>query len=324
MSPQGITFRPYRDGDERAINEAFNEVFGLERPLAEWHWKFAAGPEGRWVMVAMADDGAVLAQYAAVPARMQVDGASLRSGQIVDVFSRPAARQGLAAGRAYLGAADAFIARWCNPADLGLCFGFPSDRPLRLGVSRLGYAAVPPQPVPVWTRGASRRGRLLAAHSIRIGFDATAADTLWERSRGRYPIALVRDAAWLARRFTGRAGVSYVHVAACRRGAVRALAVVRPGVPAVSWAELLWDGEDPRALAALDRAVAAIARRAGAARIEMWLAGDSAAARAFSELGWAVAEHPLIRQVIHPFHPAVSVDSVAGRTYLTMGDSDLV
>jgi hypothetical protein len=33
-----LQIRPYREGDESRINEAFNEVFGLRRSLAEWSW----------------------------------------------------------------------------------------------------------------------------------------------------------------------------------------------------------------------------------------------------------------------------------------------
>ncbi len=324
MISRGIEFRPYRDGDEHAINEAFNEVFGLGRPISEWHWKYGAEPAGRRMMLAVDTSGRVLAQYAAVAMPMQANGVLLRAGQIVDVFSRPDSRHGLAAGRAYLGAADAFISRWCHPDGLAVCFGFPSERPLRLGISRLGYAAVEPQPVPVWTRPTSGRGRVFTRHTVRLGFDAAATESLWYRSRDRYPIAVVRDSVWLDRRYNGRTGVGYVYMAAYRRGVARAIAVIRPAVPVASWVELVWDGEDVRALAALDRAASSVARRGGAERLQMWLAGDEHAAQAFTDLGWSSAEHPMIRQVVHPFHPAVPADSVPGRVYLTMGDSDLV
>ena len=68
-----VGYRPYRDGAEAAINQGFNDFFGLQRPLAEWHWKFAAEPEGRHIMVAVDPVGRVQGHYGAVPARMQND-----------------------------------------------------------------------------------------------------------------------------------------------------------------------------------------------------------------------------------------------------------
>jgi hypothetical protein len=319
-----VTVRGYAAGDEVSINEGFNEVFGLARPLAEWRWKFPEQLEGRWIMVAVDAGEWVVAQYAAVPVRLRAGALEVRAGQIVDVFSRPVARSGLAAGRVFLTTADTFIERWCNPEGLAVCFGFPSNRPLRLGVRKTGYAQVPPQPVPLWRRPANPRGRWLTWHRVREGFDPPAIDALWRRASGRYAIAAVRDSTWLRRRFTGRPGVEYVHLSVWRRGEVHAWAVLRPGAPVTHWADLVWDGCDWRALAALDRAASVVARRAGAETLEMWLGYDAAAGTAFQELGWTVQEHPLVRMVVHTFHPAIPADSVPGRFYLTMGDSDLV
>jgi hypothetical protein len=319
-----MTVRPARVEDGAAINEGFNAVFGLARPLQEWEWKFSAASESLWIMLAVGPADRVVAQYAAVPVRLRAGTLEVRAGQIVDVFSRPEVRGGLAAGRAYLTAAHAFIETWCNPGGLAVCFGFPSARPLQLGVMKIGYAQVPPQPVPVWTRPARPRGGWLSGHEVRPGFDPAAVNCLWRQACTRYDIAAVRDAAWLRRRFTGRPGVEYVHLSAWRRGEVQAWAVLRVGAPVTHWAELVWNGRDPRALAALDRSAARLARVAGAERLEMWLGSDEAAAAALARLGWKVQEHPLIRMVVHTFHLEIPAESVPGRFYLTMADSDLV
>jgi len=31
--------RPYQKGDEIAINNTFNQVFGTDRSIEEWYWK---------------------------------------------------------------------------------------------------------------------------------------------------------------------------------------------------------------------------------------------------------------------------------------------
>ncbi|MCX7896222.1 MAG: GNAT family N-acetyltransferase, partial [Thermoanaerobaculum sp.] len=125
--------RPYRGGDGAAINRSFNRVFGCHRSDEEWEWKFLDRPLGPFIMVAVGPEGEVLAQYAAVPVRLQTPVGVVWAGQVVDVFSLPSVRQGLAAGKAYLQAMALFFARWGNPDHLALLFGFPSQRPLKLG-----------------------------------------------------------------------------------------------------------------------------------------------------------------------------------------------
>ncbi len=319
-----LEYRPIRPGDERAVNDGFNEVFSLARPFEEWEWKFQSEPEGRWIFLAVGSGGRILAHYGVVPVRLQAFGESVRAGQIVDVYSRQEAHAGLATARIFLTTVSTFIERFCHPDQLALCYGFPGVRALRLGVKRSGYDQVPPQPVTVWRRRAGERTALYPGHGVSAGLDRSAADALWERARARYPLGAVRDGAWLARRFSGRPGVEYLHLSAWRGGKPHAWAVVRDGRPVAHVAELVWDGEDRRALAALDRAVARRARRAGADELEMWLDGDSDAGRALTYLGWTNAAHPAIRLVVHSFHPAIRPEATVGRFYVTMGDADLV
>jgi hypothetical protein len=319
-----LEVRPFRDGDEGAVNDGFNEAFHLHRPLEEWRWKFQDRPEGRYIMLTVASTGRVVAQYGAVPVAMKAWDLKVRAGQIVDVYSVADLRGGLATAKTFLRTADTFIETFCKPDVLALCYGFPSKRPLKLGVLRTGYAQMPPQPVSQWHRQAAPRGRLFTRHRVVTGFDKEMVSDLWARSRGRHVLAAERDGAWLARRFEGRPGVTYAHLAAVRGGQAHAWAVLRLTTPVAGWAELVWDGDDVRALAALDRAAAALARRAGAEKLEMWLDGDTQAAQAFGSLGWLRRDHPLIHLVVHTFHPGIDPAQVPGRLYVTMSDSDLV
>ena len=319
-----VVYRRFQAGDEVAVNEGFNEVFGVDRPLGEWLWKFPAGPEGRWIFLAVGGDNRILAHYGVVPVRLQAGELVVLAGQIVDVYSRGEAREGLASARIFLKTVSTFIERHCNPENLSLCYGFPGTRALRLGVMRSGYDQVPPQPVTVWRRPATGRRNLFNRHRVRIGFDRAAIDTLWSRARARYPLAAVRDGSWLNRRFTGRPGVEYVHLGAWRGGNPHAWAVLRPAAPVAQWLDLIWDGEDPRALAALDRQATKLAVRSGATEIEMWLDADREAALELARIGWEATPHPDIRLVVHSFHPEIMPAAVPGRFYVTKGDADLV
>lgn len=319
-----VVFRPYQPGDEVAINDGFNRVFGLDRSLDEWRWKYPPEPEGRWMMLACDVRGALLAHYGAVPVRLQVGTTTVRAGQIGDVFTVPETRHGLGAARTYIGTVTSFFAAFGAPEKLAVLYGFPGERALRLGLARLGYDQMPPQPVSVWRRPAHRRGRLWTGHTVRTGFDPTAAESLWRGSAERYRVGMRRDAAWLSRRFTGRPGVEYMHLVAYKRHEPAALAVLRPMGETMQWCELVWDGRDRRALAALDKGAAAIARTGSARQIEMWLGGDRIAEDTFAELGWERGTHPAgLVMVARSFHPEIKVATFAGAFYLTMSDADL-
>jgi hypothetical protein len=315
-----VEFRLYAPGDEVAINRGFNEAFGLSRPLREWEWKFAARPEGRWILVATGRGGEIVAHYGAVPVRFQVDGEALRAGQPVDVFCLR--RPDLVHGMVFVRLVREFYRVFGAPERLALLFGFPSERPLRLGKAKMSYGD--PAPVPVWRRRAAGRRAWWTRHTARQGFDAAAIDRLWERSAPRYPVATVRDAAWFRRRYTGRPGVEYTHLSAWQRGEVRAWAVVRLLDGMARWADLVWDGRDTRSLVALDEAVGRVARRWRAAEIEMWLANDAGAEEVFSTRGWTSAPHPHVKLSSLSFQPGVDGNDVVRRCYLTLGDSDLV
>lgn len=320
-----VITRPFAAGDEVAVNEGFNEVFGLERPLGEWRWKFFEPQDRRYIMLAWDENGRLLAHYGAVPVRVQADGEVYRAGQIVDVFSRQEARQGLAAARTYLETFKRFVDRFCGPDELSLCYGFPGERALRLGVKRTMYADIPPWPMDQYSRPVTRRAGLALGWRVTEGFDATALDALWQRARGRYPIAMVRDAQHQAARFRGRPSVEYRHFIVWRRTTPVGAAVLRLAGDVAYLADLIWDGQHGKGLVALDRRLRAVARRHGALRLQGWLQNDAEAARHLSRVGWEhVGDVPNLRCVVNVFHPALEHGRVPGRFYLTMADSDLV
>ena len=320
-----FTVREYAAGDEVAINEGYNRALGRRRPLTEWWWKFPDSPEGRWIMIAKGEDAGLLAHFAAVPVRMQVGSLQIRAGQITDGFSLPGANRHLEVGRVYTQTVDAFLLRFGVPDGLALLYLFPSERDLRPAVPNPRFTEMSPQPVGYWVRSARRRHELSTGHEIRQGVDLRAADELWRRASGRYEMALVRNGTWLRRRFTGRPGVEYLQLSAWREGRAHAWAVVCAQRAVTMWADLVWDGEDPGALAALDRAIVAGSAAVQAGRLEMWLMGDQAAAEALRRLGWELHVHPeKLALVAWSFHPDIDANRYRDRLYVTMGDSDRV
>lgn len=328
MSGEPFEVRPFREGEEEAVNHGFNEVFGLARPVDEWRWKYTPEPEGRWILLAVDGGGEILAHYAALGVRFQAEGRSFRAGHIVDSYARR--RLSLAPRGVFPATVERFFAEYGAIERLALLFGFPGTRHLRLGLAQMGYGE--PVPVAYWTRPADAPvappSRLLwRRYRIRRGLDAAAVGRLWARSRERYPIAVVRDAAWLSRRYTDRPGVEYVHLDAVLPGrrTPSAWAALRVMGESVKWADLIWDGADPRALATLDREAVGLARGAGSAKLEMWLGGDEEAARAFAALGWRSERQPDdLHVTMRSFDPRVDARRIAVGWYYTLGDSDLV
>lgn len=320
VSAGTVEYRAYRPGDERAINDGFNEVFGQARSLEEWRWKFPERPEGRWIMLALDPGGRVLAHYGAVAVQVRFGGAQLRGAQVVDAYSRSEVR----GTRVFSTCYQRFVGSFGAPGGLSFIFGFPGRRHYEMGFKVLNY--VPITSVPYWVRPVRRRRSLSAwRYGVGEGFEAAAADDLWRRAGERYDVAAVRDAGWLQRRYLGRPGVEYVHLAATRRGRTHARAVARAQDGILRWAELVWDGEDERALDALDVALDRVARRLSCASLELWLGGDPAAERALERFGWERRPCPLdMLLVTVPFEERADMERMRRSFYLTMGDSDLV
>lgn len=325
-----VTLRPYRPGDEEAINAGFQRAFGQQRPIEEWRWKFPPEP-GRAILLAERDDE-LLAQYAALPVRLCIGGVEMAAGQVVDAFS-------VGPPGVFPRLVRHFYATLCGPEPerIALLYGFPGERHLRLGLIKLDYGE--PRPVAFWSRAveaeasreATLRGgallRRLAGWRVRREVDLAAAERLWRRAHSRYPVAVVRDGSWIARRFCGRPGVDYVHLIAARHGEPGALAVLRlhgGEPPLLSWAELVWDGCGG-ALHALDAEVIRLARETGAREVHLWLHGDPEAARLLAGRGWERRQCPQrLALTAMSFRPEVEVDAVSARLYFTMADADLV
>lgn len=314
--------RPYRPGDEESINQGFNEVFGLQRGLDEWRWKFR--PElcdGSRIQLAANDCGEIVAQYASIGMRTQVFGKPLQAWQPVDLYCKRSSDA--AHGRVFLKTAQRFYAAYDRPEQNCWFFGFPGERSTRLGLLRLNYG--PPLPVPIWRRPAAGvRVPWRRRHEVSEGMTPEEQDALWARCAARYPVAVVRDGQRLVQRYREKPGGNYRYLAARRRGGVHAAAVLRQEENRVQIVDLLWDGDSRAAVRALEAAAAQAAAEQGATELEFWMSGDAELAAALERGGWRLTEHPhglylSVRSAGIGQDPAL----LTQRFYVTMGDTDL-
>jgi hypothetical protein len=60
-----LVIRRYQLGDEQGINNLYNAVFGTDRSLAGWHWKYDDSPRGATKLIyVLEDEGRIVGQYA--------------------------------------------------------------------------------------------------------------------------------------------------------------------------------------------------------------------------------------------------------------------
>lgn len=318
--PDDLLVRPYFPGDEMGINEGFNQVFGAQRTLEEWYWKYATHPEGRWITVVVSLSDIIVAHFAALPMRMQYSGGTLLAGQGADAYCLPEYRD----RGVYTASVELFFRELSGPGRIQFFFGLAGPRNAEVLVRHHCFTNI--GQAPLWRRRIRpRRAWLPLGHELCDVFDADAVDALWHRARRRYPWAGVRDGGWWKRRFQGRPGVQYGHLSAWRNGAPRAWVVLRCLGERMQVADWLWDGEDERAVVMLDREVARRSSALGLVFQEQWLAGDRRMAELMERLAWSPAslDNPNHMVVRHCDEQVPTAHQV-GDFYLTMGDADLV
>ncbi|MFZ5775996.1 MAG: hypothetical protein ACOY3Z_10990 [Thermodesulfobacteriota bacterium] len=324
----GYLIRPWRDGDEAHILAAFQRVFPSRRSLAEWRRIYGDSPDGAEIMLCLAPDGGVAAQYAATVHRACCAGDEVRLGLMRDTFSVPDHRQARQ-GRQGLVAAtyEAFVRQWTGPGRIAFGYGFPNPRHERIGRLQMHY-----QPFSRWWRGqclltagdasAQRRATPLTVRQL-SGFDR-GFDDLWARESGRFAFALIRDARFLEWRFGGDdrylCFAAYPFLAATPSGYL----IFRPQGEFAWLADFLLP-RDPAAALAFWQEVSARLLARGIRRVEGWCAASAPDLPFLGRLGFAGMERgEQLRPVFRCFDPGLDPEWADGHFHFSMADSDLV
>jgi len=238
VSPGGKV-RPYNQGDEAAIRELFQRVFGYERSLEEWGWKFRDNPWSQPGFIRLAEhEGRIVGQYAVLSTRFQCLGKEGLAVQPVDNMIDPEYRQGLGKAKMQKALFRAVLDH-CGEAGAIIGYGFPNQEAYRLGSKLLGYQDLGPieqrfRPL-TWARHARRllgRGRVSRAlagmhagmHKLRLSSNVPGLpgarvrhtptvdkgfDRLWAEARSSYGILAVRDSQYLQWRYCHKPGADY-------------------------------------------------------------------------------------------------------------------
>jgi hypothetical protein len=321
--------RLYRPGDEIAINDTFNRVFGKQRSVEEWAWKYRAD-DPPCPIVAAWDGDRLTAHNGGIVAEYQVDGRRILAVQGADTFSLAVAERQPGWRDSWQHVMDYFAEITAGQFGASLLYGFTGGSAISHMVARARWDSVSPRRIPLFTRRRRPAGRSPASRLFRArlaGEQEPAVDRLWERAGNRYPVSMVRNADHVRRRLSQHPTVHYHRWLIRPRWSQTPAAFVafRTDDGVVRWVELVWDGR-PGALELVDHLSRGLAEQTGAEREELWLDGDPEAAQWLEVFGFESRPDPSgVVRVVRFIDADLTAGAFApGRVYTTSADADLV
>lgn len=332
---QGWSIRLYRPGDESQIIRLFQRVFGQERSLAHWRWKFLGNPEGAQICLAVTDTGEVIGQYTGLPVRVIVDGQTFTFSQAIDSMVDPRYRRGLKKPGVFACLFEGFAEAYGGEGRVAILWGFTNPEALRIGQRLLGYVFLHrvvklvrsvDSPAYLSPRQQMREAwRRIQCPIYPVGrFDARI-DRLWEQCRPELRVATIRDARYLNWRYADCPDVQYRLLMAGGTMGMSPLgmAVLRLGLEGQPVACLM-DWLVPwKNMAAADQLLQRSfeeAELAGMKEVHAWFPSSSPWHRYLLDKGFQPIETAYM--TVRQFAPTVSVELLNAHWYYTMGDSD--
>ena len=236
--------RLYHQDEEEAINDLFNSVFQLHRPLLHWRWKFLETGAAPVPLIYVAEnDGKLVGAFPTIPVRFQVADRTLVVAQSVDNCILPEYRKGGTQRSMYRAFADRM-----REMGAGFVFGFPNEMHFKVGKKLFGYRDLCPLSIlqkrlnfrrAVRLRIPSKSLERLAARVSNWGyrlryargyavsseiqiepvsqFDA-AFDVFWQEVSRLFPILTVRDRSYLQWRYGTNPNAPFSVLRAARDG----------------------------------------------------------------------------------------------------------
>lgn len=327
--------RAFRPGDEGSLLETFNLVFGARDPnfkprtLAEWRWAFEQNPAGQRMFLGL-HGGEVVAQYAAIPVRVWIDGGVHIFAQIVDSMLHPAHRSRSARPSLFIDTARAFFAEYGGVQKDWVHYGWPITPVQRLGEYYLAYDTLRTQLVLVreLAQAARATARTDGLETCEVERFDEQIKWLWDRCADSLRASTLRDAQYMNWRFAEHPRHVYArHGARDAQGTLRGLCIARRAdfVQRNLWCIAEWlvpSGEKEVGELLLERTLDS-ARKADAQAVAVILPEWSEWHRWFQEHGFLAQPTPY-RTVARPFHPRFDVTWLRSNWWYQWGDSDLV
>lgn len=330
MTANEYEIREYLPGDEESIVQCFNDVFTdgdgrfVGRDVESWRWSFTENPAGWRVFVAVLD-GRVVAQCAAQPLRMIVEGEPAVFSQGIDSMTHPAHRRGLKRPGLFVNTANAFFARYGGADRDVVHYGLPIEQAFKMGTTFLKYEVVRTQTVlglaPVVAP------ETWPAEVERLGAFDEQVRWLYDRCSGAFGASAIRDDTFLEWRFS-RPGATYVRLGVRdEQGILRGLAVYRRTHLVVDdvgcVCEWLVPPEEPEVAELLERGLRRLAHEDGATGLALVVPDWSPWFSWMQARGWRV--HPSVYTMCsRHFSRRLRPLWLRNNWWYTLADTDLV
>lgn len=236
--------REYREGDEGDLIALHREVFGSEADPEWWRWRYLGNSACPPIILVAVADQRIVGQYALVPVRVKMGNGECLACLSLDTMVHPDFR---GAGMFTKLAEAAYAA--AAGRGFRFVYGFPNANSHHGFVSKLGWTDLH-DGIPLWVRPLDSKaviGKRFGDNRVIAGLGSCAVraamgvfkrprkatgtctlrelqslderfDALWEEVSVRYPIALIRDRAYLDWRYAHRPNMRYTILAAERDG----------------------------------------------------------------------------------------------------------
>ena len=303
--------------DEAELLDLFRRAFGNDMAPALWRWKYdGLNPCGASVR----RDGRLVAFYGGIPRKIKLFGCEASAVQIGDVMVDPAERGILTRCGPFFLAAEHYLKPLVGPGKrFPVAFGFPSERPYRLG-QRLGVYGKGGELMRIdWPALDARPSLVLRLRPLEASAGA-AVDRLWLEMAEALSrqIVGVRDFAYLRRRYLEHPTIRYrVYLVTKRLGGQPfGLVVVRELDGELELLDLI---APPERLAALVHSVRRLAFGLGKPKVYTWITAQHAA-RLAGSAGTVSPAHIIIPALAWP--QATPPAEIDGHWWLMGGDTD--
>jgi|GEM_PF-4434759 len=276
-SSDSYLVRPFQAGDEWPINAEFNRIFGKQRTMAEWNWKYGKNSEQSLIYILSDADDNILAHYGGRRMRLWANNQEIAAGHITDSFAKrigPVVR-----GQWFNKLRSAFFDEFGNDQCWPVIYGFPGERAKRQALH--AHSHEEHYPITRWHLDTN-----LLDHHVKKQWKTShghllqsQADQLWMRSKARYEFCVVRDGRWLDWRFHQHPNSEKYHLFWVKKSglwpsSVKAWAVFCENDGDWLCVDLLWDGHHEDALDALFGA-AASKLRPTSGLFQLWADADA-------------------------------------------------
>ena len=328
------------ESDGEALTSLWNQVFARDptarqRTVAEWEWLYARNPWGRQAYLCEEGDGRVLAHYGGVPLRFWCFGEQRLAALVLDSMAHVDGQRGLTVAGPFLRTARAWVAHYSPPEVNAFHYGFPNTRAYAIGQRFLAYAPMFERLPTLYrsfyrdtddgTVGAAFPSQLVVEEVAHFGPSRGALDHLWERLAPHYPLAMVRDGAWLVWRFDQCPWPAHRRfLVRAPNGEIRGWFVTRAewqGQPILAVVDLLVAPQDRTALAAVLRGAVQAAREGLHVRVVLWLPEHHPTFATALAAGFETERSP-ITMVYVPRAAQLSMERTRTSAYYTIADSD--